>query len=138
MQFTERLTDTKIVDIWGINQYLKINKDVDINIDDLLVVVDFSVEIEAREWGIKSIIPSVNRVGAEIDWAVSEDELTEDDVREIEAAGGIHFRNGYYYGKFTIESGGEWEVKDTMTMNGDTLAVRQVNIYLETRKIEVE
>lgn len=138
MQFTERLTDTKNVDVMGINHYLKIGKDVDIVIDNLLVVLDFSVEIETREWGIKSIIPSVNRVGVDIYWAVSEDELTEDDVMEIEAAGGTLCSNGYYYGKFTISSDNDFELKDEMKMEGDTLTVQQVNIYLETRKIEVE
>lgn len=98
-------------DVRNINDFLNINKDVDVEVCSANMTVEFTAEIDAGRTGIDGIIASVTSVIGDIDWYVCPDELTEHDKAHIIAAGGVEMRSGNFEGSFPVY-GDSWKIDD--------------------------
>lgn len=99
--FTAQVEDT---DIWGINEFLGVSKDFDIETGKPTLYVDYELEPEAREWGIKTIYVHIRKIAASIEWYVVPDDLTEDQKAELIKAGGTEYNNGNIEGVIEIDT----------------------------------
>jgi hypothetical protein len=81
-KFTAVLNQSDIT-INGINEFLGLSKDIDIDLNCKYARIDFSVEPEAREWGIKGITIMVHRVNLSFDWETWTEDLTDKDRMDI-------------------------------------------------------
>lgn len=123
-------------DVNNINAYLKLSSDIDVEVDAAQMEVKFSADIEFRQSGINGITATVQSVVGWIEWYVCPDELLQDDILAIQAAGGVEMRNGNFEGKFEVDS--SWEIKDDLTMEEKGyLFVSELEIDCKTKKISV-
>jgi len=82
MNFSTNINDVKV---YGLSKILGVQ--IDIDVESALCRIDWEVEIEAREWGVKSISVYVTKVICSIDWEVYKDSLTDDEKRKLIVAG---------------------------------------------------
>ena len=73
LQFTAKVEN---IDIEGLSKYLKAGAGIDIDDNRPSAVVKFNLDIDAREYGIKSISASVTKVTSDINWQAYDDELS--------------------------------------------------------------
>ena len=128
---------TKNADVFFLNKLLGINNDVIIDVDTANVVVNFGIEIEFREWGIKDISVSMHKVTGNIHWEIQPDELNAADIAEITAAGGIEMRSGVYCGNTEVDTNNGWKIEDDISIAGTQIAVDEVEIDCAKKVITV-
>lgn len=58
----------KDTDVYGINDFIGVSKDIDIETGSPTAYVDYLLQPEARDWGIKHISVIVKRVVASVEW----------------------------------------------------------------------
>lgn len=119
--FKATIEDT---DIWGINSYLGISKDFDIETGKPTVYVSFELEPEARDWGIKSIYVFVSNVKCSVEWETDSLDLNEEEKAQLIAAGGTEYRNETIGGTIEIDTfeklkGKEWEITNECKFESD-------------------
>jgi len=76
MDFTTKLT-TLDIDIYGINKFLELDNDIDVSIESATATIYWSLEMDAREWGVKDLSVIINKVtiGIEVEyWEGNDDE----------------------------------------------------------------
>lgn len=115
-------------------------RDLDISITDSNIRVDWDIELEAREWGVKSMIISVKSVYGNIGWEISEDELSESDIKHItEATGGVHYNNGSISGSVALSSriDGFTIIDKDFTVKSDTVYPEEVEINFKTKTVTI-
>ncbi len=140
LDFTAKVND---VEIDGINYFLNVTKDIDIEVGKPEAMVHFSLEPEAREYGIKSISVMVRKVTATINWWCYDDDLKPEEIAQLVAAGGVEIRGGTIEGTIEIDSTKKvnengWEALSEMRFEEDgTLLASLVNIDLEDFTISV-
>ena len=131
------------IDITGLNKFLNAGTAIDIDDNRPKAVVKFYLDIEAREWGIKSISAIIQSVTAEINWSVSDDELSGDDIATLVKAGGKYYKGDNIEGKIIVDSkevidGKEWKVESELKMQeSGQLMASEVSINLITKEIIV-
>jgi len=80
-------TEIKDVEVYGIHKKLGIDIAFDIDIK-CNAKVNYELQPEAREWGIKYIVVAVQKVTATIDWEIDCWEMEESEIVEFVKAGG--------------------------------------------------
>ena len=86
MEFTTTLTADVENILFGIIPE-ELRKEVDIVIDSSKVTVKWSLEIEANESGVKSMIASVRSIRGDIDWEVDSEYLSPEESKDFHAKG---------------------------------------------------
>ncbi len=113
---------TKIepAEINGINKYLGIDSDIDIEYGRPTATVKYELEFEAREWGLKYIAVNVKKVTATIEWETDCEFLSDADKEALTKAGGIEMRNETFAGTIEIEATiVNWEIENEAEFESD-------------------
>lgn len=97
------------------NVFKKINKS-SINYESKFSII-WTLEIESRTWGLKSIYPVVTSVRGTIDWFVDKDELNNEEIEYLRNFSGYENKD-QIEGKFELSSlnkfnGKEWKINHT-------------------------
>ncbi len=100
-------------------------KQNDVENNPFNAVVHWSMNLEVREWGLKSILTSIDQVVAQIEYTVYDQsdehgEITENGLLVIDS----------------LKDG--WKIEDRLEMREDFCAPSYVLIDFETKIIEVE
>jgi hypothetical protein len=80
MDFTTKL-EKRDIDINGLHLFLELEKDIDIDIESATATIYWSLEIDAREYGIKDISAIIRKVdiGVEVEYYEYDDSGEESD-----------------------------------------------------------
>ena len=73
----------KDVELIGISQYLKLDTDIDLIIENTDAVINYSLNIERREWGIKKINCIIDELLFELNWSIDKEFITENKLTEL-------------------------------------------------------
>lgn len=103
-------TETKL-SVWGLEKALGMSN-VDMDTYGNTLTIEWSVDIDAREWGIKSISTTVDSVTGQIRWDVSTEYLTESERQMLIGLGGKEYKSFETIdGEIEIDSSKEWQGK---------------------------
>lgn len=121
--FRTEIKDSADIQINGLEDYLKCNG-IDIDKEDAKSSIEWNTEVEASSYGIKSIIVSVTKVTASINWSASTQEITSSDREKLEATRAMETRHESFEGDLTIDStkqidGRNWEIKEEFYFKPD-------------------
>ena len=78
--FKIKITDVELI---GISQYLKLDNDVDLIIENTDAVIKYSLNFERREWGVKQIDCTINELLFELNWSIDKELINEKKLKEI-------------------------------------------------------
>lgn len=137
MEFKTVINKTSDVSVYNINNYLNINKNVDVSVISVVVLINWCLEIEARENRIKDISANILDVATTISWSVQDDELTDADVAEIKAAGGILYNDGWQ-GQITLPIDWQDVIDNNLVINnGCGVCPSEVEIDLNKKSYTI-
>lgn len=111
----------KDVTVYSINKFLNLPEGIDIEINDNTALVKYYFDIEAREWGVKSIAVIFQSIAYEINWWLYIDDLTLEEIEALKKAGGREMRDG------TIE--GTKEINSTVPVNGKEWTIKSDDLH---------
>lgn len=129
------------VEVYGINEYLKCGLDVDIDTGKPTAYVAYELQVEAREWGIKSISVFAKKVTISIDWETPTEYLTVEEKEALINAGGQENRNDTISGTITIDTtvkinDKDWNVESEVSFTDDgQLSIDTVSVELPAMSI---
>ena len=84
------------VEIFGINEFFKVSKNYDIQTEKSIAYVEYELQPEVREWGIKEIYICIKKVSISIEWEIDCWEIPEKEIQMlIEKTGGKEYGRGY-------------------------------------------
>ena len=134
MDFTAKITD---IYVYNINKYLGVSDDIDVNTNDKRARVDYSIEFECRNWGIKSTIIWVRKITFSLDWSVETALLSIEDALNLKNRNGVDMRNGDTEGTIDMEISKEWTIKeDDLKFSDDgTFQINDIEIDFEKNTI---
>jgi hypothetical protein len=78
--FKIKITDVEII---GISQYLKLDNDIDLIIENTDAVIKYSLNFERREWGVKQIDCTINELLFELNWSIDKELISEKKLKEL-------------------------------------------------------
>ena len=136
--FNAKVEDAEIN---GINEYLGISKDYDIETGRPTAYIDYELQPEARDWGIKSISIVPNKIRCSIDWEIDCWEMSQEEIAMFVKAGGKEYGSGYNHtvsGTIGIETNcvDEWTVDNETEFQSDgAVSIDNVIIDLSDRTI---
>jgi len=106
-------------EIYGINEYLGISKDYDIETGYPTAYIEYELQPEARGWGIKSISIVPTKIRCSIGWEVDCWEMSAEEIEMFVKAGGKEYGSGYNH---TVSGNIEIETNcvDGWTVGNDT------------------
>jgi hypothetical protein len=73
----------KEVELIGISKYLKLDTDIDLIIENTDAVINYSLNIERREWGIKKIDCVIDELLFELNWSIDKQLISEKQLKEL-------------------------------------------------------
>ena len=121
LQFTTRVRDSHAR---SIKTHFSMKQN-DVDNDPFNAIVHWTMSIEVREWGLKSIHTSIDQVVAEIEYTVYDQSDEHGDITEN--------------GMLLIDSLKDgWKIEDRLEMREDFCAPSYVMIDFQTKTIEVE
>jgi hypothetical protein len=114
MDFSNSITH---IDICNIRVALDVSKDVDVDTHfSQSVIVDYSITLDAKGWGLRGIDVDVKSVKCDIRWVVDCDELLDTEKTSLISAGGIELANNTIEGTILIDSTTDnWKVDNEVT-----------------------
>lgn len=138
METEKFIAKVPVDDTNGIHEHLKVSKDIDVWVDTAAkATVLFSIEPEARSWGIKSIQVLIINIMIDLVWEVDDEGLNAEEIQTLQNAGGTYFNNGKIEGVVAINSGTtfagkDWEIKNEVEFKPDgALSLDEIDIDLE-------
>jgi hypothetical protein len=118
-------------------------KNIDIYFNEKNVTVKWRLEIEAREYGVKSIILIVQNVSGNIDWEIESNEMGQEELAMLQdkKIGGIINGNEFIEGHlfFSVINGHEgWKIisKD-FTVKSDFIQPEEVVVDFKAKTITI-
>ena len=116
MQFAHKLKNENIC-IYGLNKYLDVpNVDIETS---CVGAISFDIEMDMRDWGIKAMDVSINRVEVYVDWTTESDYITSGDEDTLVEKGGLAHSNRVD-GFVTIKSDDKgWDVINECEFSND-------------------
>jgi hypothetical protein len=78
--FKIKITDVEII---GISQYLKLDNDIDLIIENTDAVIKYTLNFERREGWIKQIDCTINELLFELNWSIDKELITENKLTEL-------------------------------------------------------
>jgi len=136
LTFTAELKRTE-VDIYGLKHYFGV-PDCDIDTTQT-ATVNFHVEIDARNWGVKDIDIFVDSVIINIEWKTYTEYITPEEMAALKKAGGVEYLNETIAGTIEIntgEKGSKWEVKCEMEVSSQ-ITPNNIEVDFEKKLITV-
>jgi len=124
--------------VYGLALYFGVDADIDSgrpNVD-----VNYELQVEARNWGIKSICVVVTKITTTIHWYVDIEFLTEADKLKLISMGGTEYRNDTIGGFIEIDTttDDKWTIETQVEIESDgALSINDVEIDFETMVITV-
>ena len=73
----------KEVELIGISKYLKLDTDIDLIIENTDAVINYTLNIERREWGIKKIDCVIDELLFELNWSIDKELISEKQLKEL-------------------------------------------------------
>lgn len=128
----------KDIEVYGINKFMNIGKNIDVDTTSS-ARVSYYIEPDIKEYGIRGIDVYIKSFSLMIEWTVYKDDLTEEDIRSLVAAGGTVYSNDVS-GEIDIQClETEWDITNDMefTTSG-ALGINNVTVDLENKKIEIQ
>ena len=129
------------VSIYGINSFLKIPLDYDIDYysDRPSVYVEYELQPELKRWGINWISILIKKVISFIEWHIDCQDIPNDEIELLVSAGGKYDNNmvkGFIRIDTTIDN--SWNVINNVEIksNGEIL-ISEVEIDLKTKSISL-
>ena len=114
LKFTAQIEDA---DIYGINKYLALPLR-DIATSKPTVYIDFHLEIEARNYGVKGIDIFIDKVYTSIEWEVNDEYLT--GLEKMLLLNKGKYNSGNIEGTLELNTSEKpfdaWEIKNEMTV----------------------
>jgi hypothetical protein len=134
MEFTSEIPAS----VNNINKVLGIDPAVDIETGSPQLTVKWAADIEAREYGIKSIIhyPMEEKLECVVEWEIDPDGLTDADIEQIKAAGGVEQRNDKWVGSWKVPN--EWLILWQLRMDEGSLYPTDAYIDCNEQKITID
>ena len=120
--------------VYGLSRYLTL-ENVDFDVTGTLAV-EWALEIEARDWGIKSITTSIKSITGDIEWECDGELLTDEERATLKSLGAFEDRSGTFSGVVSITP--EWEIDFDLEVKSDTISPTEVNIDFGKKQISVE
>lgn len=128
----------KDIEVYGINKFMNIGKNIDVDTTSS-ARVSYYIEPDIKEYGIRGIDVYIKSFSLMIEWTVYKDDLTEEDIRSLVAAGGTVYSNDVS-GEIDIQClETEWDITNDMefTTSG-ALGINNVTVDLKKKKIEIQ
>jgi hypothetical protein len=144
MEFTTKLNKSDVrIDymLFGVIKE-ELRKELDIY-TTCSATVKWSMEIEAREYGVKSIILSVTNVTVDIDWEVSDEDVSVEETAELTkpVVGGSLLNNGMISGHALLNvtlSSKDWKIDDRdFTFKSDSVQPEEVTVDFKDKTITI-
>lgn len=110
--------------VFGLSEHFGVQDDgIDIDTPSPSSDVEFELQPDANNSGIRSISPIITSIKCSVNWEVSTDDLTDDDKKKLIAQGGTQFRSTIE-GTIEVDSNkplGEktWDVDCQLTWESD-------------------
>jgi len=79
--------------------------------------VYWTIEIDIRDWGVKSVSPLVQRVVVEIQWSVNVEDLDGENTQGLVAATGASLSGDSADGIITVDTDEQWKGKTWEIIN---------------------
>lgn len=126
--------------IEGLNYKLGLPKNIDIDYSLWYGCVLWSVDIETREWGVKSIVPCVYEYEIEIKWSIDKSDLTTNQLQKLlQSDLGEHYpaeeSANFIEGKIRLNR--NYKVNTEIEFAGDLLMVNEVVIDFMDNEITI-
>lgn len=124
-----------------INKKLGLQKLIDVDYTLHYGQINWSAELETREWGIKSIVSYVTDYEIEIDWSIDKSELTAKDIQKLLQNDLGEFypaeeNNNFITGKIRIDNK-KYTVNNHIELCGDLLQINEVIINFDDYEITI-
>ena len=137
MKFTSK---DFLLTLTGLNYKLGLPKSIDIDYNLWYGCVLWIVDIEAREWGIKSISPNVYDLEIEIKWSIDKSDLTTSQLQKLlQNDLGEHYpaeeSANFIEGKIRLNS--NYKVNTEIEFAGDLLMVNEVEVDFIDNEITI-
>lgn len=97
-----------------LNKYLNVpNEIVDIDYSDANVSINYTIDIESKDWGVKGIYVNIDKVVIDIDWEACIEDLKNFEKDMLIKVGGYECSKDYFCGNILIdlEKEKEWKVE---------------------------
>ncbi len=131
MKFSTTITD---VSIYGLRNYLKIPQ-LDV-VDSSCACIEYELQFEAREYGLKNISIVIQKVAVNITWEVQDVDLTDSDKKSLVNALAVE-SHGTWSAEFEITDK-NFEVLNEMVFESDgAISVQDVEVDFEKMTIRV-
>lgn len=128
-------------EIYGINEHLGISKDYYIETGYPTAYIEYELQPEAREWGIKGIYICIKKVSLCIEWEIDCWEMSAEEIAMFVNAGGKEYGSGYNHtvsGTIEIETNcvDGWEIDNEIEFQSDgAFSIDNVSIELPVKTI---
>lgn len=138
MKFTAENVETSL---YYLNEYLGISKDIDIDFT-AKSTVEYSIDINAREWGIKWIAISIDKVVVNVQCEIATEFLTEEEKKEIfkivPDATEYKFKSTIDFDLKLDDLSADWEIKNEIGFAEDgALQIDDIEIDLVKKSVVV-
>lgn len=136
--FNAKVEDAEIN---GINEHLGISKDYDIETGKPTAYIDYELQPEARNWGIKSISIVPTKIRCSIEWEVDCWEMSAEEIEMFVKAGGKEYGSGFNHtvsGTIEIETNcvDGWEIDNEIEFQSDgAFSIDNVSVELHAKVI---
>lgn len=137
MQY-EFTTKVNIESHTGLNKSLNIPDDIDVEVRRPDMYVNWGIDFEMREWGIKSIATNIINVYGEVEVEVFSGGYSENDKKLLIAAGFTEMRDDTFYFRHVLHTrNSPMEIIDEIEINSDTIYPTEIEIDFANKKIIV-
>jgi hypothetical protein len=133
--------------ITGFGKFLGVADDVDVEVGNPTVTVEWVFYLESREWGIKSISAVATKLTTSIEWSAYTEDMSEEDKAKLIAAGGFEhpkreWKDGYIEGIYEFDSGikiGDkpWTIESEISTDGGQISPDDCGIDFNDMSIYV-
>ena len=125
----------------AINKKLGLSKNIDVDYYLNYGQVNWSAEVETREWGIKSIIAYVTDYEIEINWSVDKSDLSTKDIQKLLQNDLGEFypaeeSNNFITGKIRIDNK-KYVVNNDIELAGDLMKINEVIVNFDDYEITI-
>ena len=131
------------IDVNGINEFLGVSKDIDIETGRPTAYVSYILEPEVRDWGIKSMNMTIKKITSLIEWEVDSEDLTPEEKLSLISAGGREYRNNTISGEIEVVTtqkikDKDWTIDNEVEFETDGgLSIESIEVGFLTMTITV-
>lgn len=128
------------VTLQHLNYALGLDSDIDVFTKISSMNINWNVEISEKEWGIKSIDVTVNKLYIEIEWEIYKEDISDyERISLLSKSDMFHTvseTNTYIIGTYKI-FGNMFEIIENLEVNGGILEIEEVVIEFMDNEIHI-